>query len=70
MKRYILGLDEGTTSARTLVYDAINNEIITIANEKFKQYFPKAGWVEHDANEIWEVMQSTLYKAIKDAKNS
>lgn len=68
MKRYILGLDEGTTSARTLVYDAVNNEIITIANEKFKQYFPKAGWVEHDANEIWEVMQNTLYKAIKDTK--
>lgn len=70
MKRYILGLDEGTTSARTLVYDAVNNEIITIANEKFKQYFPKAGWVEHDANEIWEVMQNTLYKAIKDTKIS
>ena len=70
MKRYILGLDEGTTSARTLVYDAVNNEIITIANEKFKQYFPKAGWVEHDANEIWEVMQNTLYKAVKDTKIS
>lgn len=68
MKRYILGLDEGTTSARTLVYDAEKNEIINITNEKFTQYFPKSGWVEHDANEIWQVMEGTLYKAIKDSK--
>ena len=67
MKRYILGLDEGTTSARALVYDAVDNSIINITNEKFKQYFPNPGWVEHDANEIWEVMQRTLNKAIKDS---
>ena len=68
MKRYILGLDEGTTSARTLVYDAIDNKIINITNQKFQQFFPKPGWVEHDANEIWEVMQQTLNTAIKDSK--
>ena len=67
MKRYIIGLDEGTTSARTLVYDIVDNQIINITNEKFKQYFPKPGWVEHDANEIWEVMQRTFNKAIKDS---
>ena len=67
MKRYILGLDEGTTSARTLVYDTVNNEIINITNEKFKQYFPQPAWVEHDANEIWTVMQRTMNKAIKDS---
>lgn len=66
MKRYILGLDEGTTSARTLVYDTISNEIINITNKKFTQYFPKPSWVEHDANEIWQVMQETLHQAIKD----
>jgi len=70
MKRYIIGLDEGTTSARTLIYDAQDNKIINITNEKFKQYFPKPGWVEHDANEIWEVMQRTLNKAIKDTSIS
>lgn len=70
MKRYILGLDEGTTSARTLIYDAVDNQIINITNEKFKQYFPKPGWVEHDANEIWDVMQRTLNKAIKDSQIS
>ena len=68
MKRYILGLDEGTTSARTLVYDAIDDKIINISNLKFKQYFPKSGWVEHDANEIWQVMQKTMNDAIKDSK--
>ena len=70
MKRYILGLDEGTTSARTLIYDIVDNKIINVTNEKFKQYFPKPGWVEHDANEIWSVMQKTLNKAIKDSNIS
>lgn len=68
MKRYIIGLDEGTTSARTLIYDTKECKITNIVNEKFKQYFPKPGWVEHDANEIWEVMERTLNKAIKDAQ--
>lgn len=66
MSKYILGLDEGTTSARTLIYDVEKNEIINITNEKFKQYFPKPGWVEHDANEIWDVMNRTIHKAIKE----
>lgn len=68
MKRYIIGLDEGTTSARTLIYDIKENKIITIVNEKFTQHFPKPGWVEHDANEIWDVLQKTMYSAIKEAK--
>ncbi|MGN0960645.1 MAG: FGGY family carbohydrate kinase, partial [Christensenellales bacterium] len=50
--------------------DTLNNEIINITNEKFTQYFPKPGWVEHNANEIWEVMQRTMEKAIKDTKIS
>lgn len=68
MKRYILGLDEGTTSARTLVYDLIDDKIINITNKKFKQYFPKPGWVEHDANEIWETIISTMHEAVKESK--
>lgn len=68
MKRYIIGLDEGTTSARTLIYDTVDNKIVNIVNEKFKQYFPKPGWVEHNAEEIWEVIERTMYQAIKDAK--
>ena len=68
MKRYIIGLDEGTTSARTLIYDFLEDKIITIVNKKFKQYFPKPGWVEHDANEIWDTISSTMYDAIKSTK--
>lgn len=68
MKRYIIGLDEGTTSARTLIYDIKTNKIVSIVNEKFKQYFPKPAWVEHDANEIWDVLEKTMYSAIKEAK--
>lgn len=68
MKRYIIGLDEGTTSARTLIYDIKTNKIVNIVNEKFKQYFPKPTWVEHNANEIWQVLEKTMYTAIKDAK--
>lgn len=68
MKRYIIGLDEGTTSARTLIYDIKTNKIVNIVSEKFKQYFPKSTWVEHDANEIWDVLEKTMYSAIKDAK--
>ena len=68
MKRYILGLDEVTTCARTLVYDAVEDKIVTISNLKFKQFFPKPGWVEHDANEIWQVMQKTMNDAIKESK--
>ena len=68
MKRYIIGLDEGTTSARTLIYDIVENKIINIVNEKFKQYFPKPGYVEHDANEIWTVLNRTMINAIKQSK--
>ena len=68
MKKYIIGLDEGTTSARTLIYDIQEDKIINIVNEKFKQYFPNPGWVEHDANEIWQVLNQTMLKAIKQSK--
>jgi len=55
----ILSLDAGTTSVRTL---AINErgEIVDQAQQEFPQYFPQPGWVEHDAQEIWEAAQKTL----------
>ena len=68
MKRYIIGLDEGTTSARTLIYDIKDDKIINIVNEKFTQHFPKPGWVEHDPSEIWHVLNNTMLKAIHDSK--
>lgn len=65
-KRYIIGLDEGTTSCRCVIYDTKKNQIVSSISRKFKQYFPKPGWVEHDANEIWNKM----YEAINESINS
>ncbi|MBO5488818.1 MAG: hypothetical protein J5972_02805 [Eubacterium sp.] len=53
MAKYIMALDAGTTSNRCLIFDKEGN-IVASAQKEFPQYFPKPGWVEHDANEIWE----------------
>ncbi len=51
-KRYILAIDQGTTSSRAILFNR-EGEIAGIAQQEFEQFFPKPGWVEHDANEIW-----------------
>lgn len=61
MQQYILAIDAGTTSSRAIVFDN-KGESIGIAQHEFPQYFPKEGWVEHDAIEIWE----TQLRAIKE----
>ncbi len=62
MKNYILSLDQGTTSSRAILFDHQGN-VLALCQEEFKQYYPKPGWVEHDADEIWQ----TQYKVAKDA---
>lgn len=52
MEKYILAIDQGTTSSRAIIFDKHTNVIENVQKE-FAQYFPKPGWVEHDANEIW-----------------
>ena len=52
METYILSLDQGTTSSRAILFNQ-KGEIVHAAQSEFTQYFPKPGWVEHDANEIW-----------------
>ena len=52
MSKYILALDQGTTSSRAIVFDHAGN-MLTVAQKEFRQIFPQPGWVEHDANEIW-----------------
>jgi glycerol kinase len=63
---YLLALDQGTTSSRAIVFDG-GGKVVAIAQREFRQYFPQPGWVEHDANEIWqsqiEVAISALVKA-------
>jgi len=62
-KKYILALDQGTTSSRAIVFDH-NGQICSVAQKEFTQYFPKPGWVEHDANEIWSSEASVNAEAI------
>ncbi len=52
-KKYILALDQGTTSSRAILFDH-DGTIVGVAQQEFTQYFPQSGWVEHDAMEIWE----------------
>ena len=62
-KKYILALDQGTTSSRAIVFDH-EGQICSIAQKEFQQYFPKPGWVEHNPNEIWASEASVIAEAI------
>ena len=64
--KYILALDQGTTSSRTIVFDKAGSVVAT-AQKEFRQIFPKPGWVEHDANEIWATQLYTAQEAMKQA---
>lgn len=64
MKRYILALDEGTTSARAVVYDTHEHKICAVSSKPLTLYYPRSGWVEQDAEEIWRHQLFTLKKAI------
>ena len=52
MKKFIISIDQGTTSSRVILFDTKGN-IVFVSQFEFKQYFPKNGWVEHNPNEIW-----------------
>ena len=67
MEKYILSLDQGTTSSRAIVFDKFGN-IVSSAQQEFNQIFPKSGWVEHDPMEIW-LTQSTVVKEAMINKN-
>ena len=64
--QYILALDQGTTSSRSMIFDHQGN-IISVAQKEFKQIFPKPGWVEHDAEEIWSTQYGTMAEAVAKA---
>ena len=67
MKRYILVIDQGTTSSRVVLYNK-NFKIFDILQKEFKQYFPDEGWVEHDALEIWNDVKNLIKKILKKNK--
>ena len=63
MSKYIMALDAGTTSNRCILFDE-KGEICSKAQKEFTQYFPKPGWVEHDANEIWSSQLGVAVEAM------
>ena len=58
-EQYIMAIDQGTTSSRAIIFDHQGHEI-AMAQQEFPQYFPNPGWVEHDATEIWDSVQSVI----------
>ncbi len=66
MEQFILSLDQGTTSSRAIIFDHSGN-IKSSAQKEFQQYFPKPGWVEHDAEEIWSTQAGVAAEAITRA---
>ncbi len=62
MDKYIMALDQGTTSSRAILFDKKGN-IISVAQKEFTQYFPKPGWVEHDPLEIWATQAGVAAEA-------
>jgi glycerol kinase len=69
MSKYILALDQGTTSSRAILFDK-SGSIISVEQQEFTQYYPKPGWVEHDANEIWSSQSTVTTKLFKKMKLS
>ena len=63
MQKYIMALDAGTTSNRCILFDR-NGRMSSVAQKEFTQYFPKPGWVEHDANEIWTTQLGVALSAM------
>lgn len=66
MEKYILALDQGTTSSRAMLFDK-NGSIKSVAQKEFRQIYPKPGWVEHDAQEIWSTQAGVAAEAVASA---
>ncbi len=64
MAKYVMALDSGTTSNRCILFNE-KGEMCSVAQKEFKQYFPKPGWVEHDANEIWSTQLGVAVEAMQ-----
>ena len=66
MDQFIMALDQGTTSSRTIIYNK-SGDIVSVAQKEFTQIFPREGWVEHDALEIWATQMTTAQEALLKA---
>ncbi|HEY4622743.1 MAG TPA: glycerol kinase GlpK [Solibacillus sp.] len=65
MEKYIMALDQGTTSSRAILFDK-KGDVAFSAQQEFKQHFPKSGWVEHNAKEIWSSILSVIAKVLSE----
>ena len=66
MAKYILSLDAGTTSSRAILFDR-DSKMAAMAQKEFPQIYPKAGWVEHDAEEIWQTQLAVIHEVLEIA---
>jgi glycerol kinase len=64
--RYILALDQGTTSSRSILFDQ-SGAVVAVAQKEFTQHFPKPGWVEHDPEEIWSSQLATIEEVFRSS---
>jgi glycerol kinase len=68
-KRFVLALDQGTTSSRSLLFDE-RGGVVALAQKEFTQHFPRPGWVEHDAREIFATQRETMVEVLRKAQVS
>ncbi|HOK62741.1 MAG TPA: FGGY family carbohydrate kinase, partial [Soehngenia sp.] len=64
MKNYVMAFDQGTTSCRAILFDK-EGKIVGVSQQEFAQIYPKAGWVEHDAMEIWETQSGVARQVLE-----
>ena len=64
MKKFVMALDQGTTSCRAILFDKAG-QIVAVAQKEFTQIYPQAGWVEHNATEIWNTQLSVMDAVLK-----
>ncbi|MFT8396275.1 glycerol kinase GlpK [Propionibacterium sp.] len=64
--KYVLAIDEGTTSTRAIIFDH-GGQIVAVGQQEFTQYFPRAGWVEHDPVEVWDAIRAVVGQALSKA---
>lgn len=66
MSRYVLAIDQGTTSSRAILFDP-STQVVAVGQEEFPQHFPASGWVEHDPEDIWRTTLATCKAAMQSA---
>lgn len=67
VERYVMSIDQGTTSTRCILFDH-QGRLVSVAQREHQQHFPRPGWVEHDAVEIWHTLRRVVPQALSDAE--